>query len=186
MSMYDQRILRRMSHILNVKPNFIFRWDKHSFISNGKIIFSNRWLHINYCKHCFSYSNVACSAGVFFGHANVFARESAMLKPKRGGNGASQRERGGGGEREEKTPARKHCENEKHPLIRRAWPLFRKWVADNNKTTKQSLQSKDSHCLKKNKLEFIIVFILTESQCNSPQLMKLQFKLQFILLNSYL
>ena len=26
----------------------------------------------------------------------------------------------GGGEREEKTPARKHCENEKHPLIRRA------------------------------------------------------------------
>ena len=33
-----------------------------------------------------------------------------MLKPKRGGNGASQRERGKGGEREEKTPARKHCE----------------------------------------------------------------------------
>ena len=30
---------------------------------------------------------------------------------------------------------------------------------DNEKTTKQSLQSKDSHCLKKNKLEFIIVFI---------------------------
>ena len=57
-------------------------------------------------------------------------------------------------------------------------------TADNNKTTKQSLQSKDSHCLKKNKLEFIIVFILTESQCNSPKLMKLQFKLQFILLNS--
>ena len=53
----------------------------------------------------------------------------------------------------------KHYENEKHPLIRRAWPLFWKWVADNNKTTKQSLQSKDSHCLKKNKLVFIIVFI---------------------------
>ena len=38
--------------------------------------------------------------------ANVSARESAMLKlPKRGGNGASQRERGGaggGGKREEK------------------------------------------------------------------------------------
>ena len=45
--------------------------------------------------------------------------------------------------------------------------------------TKQPNQSKDSHCLKKNKLQFIIVFILTESQCNSPQLMKLQFKLQF-------
>ena len=46
---------------------------------------------------------LACSAGVFFGYANVFARESAMLKlPKRGGNGASQRERGEGGKREEK------------------------------------------------------------------------------------
>ena len=31
---------------------------------------------------------VACSAGVFFGRANVFAPESAMLRlPKRGGNG---------------------------------------------------------------------------------------------------
>ena len=46
---------------------------------------------------------LACSAGVFFGCANVFARESAILKlPKRGGNGASQRERGGSGKREEK------------------------------------------------------------------------------------
>ena len=46
---------------------------------------------------------LACSAGVFFGCANVFDRESAMLKlPKRGVNGASQRERGGGGKREEK------------------------------------------------------------------------------------
>ena len=48
---------------------------------------------------------------------NVFARESAMLKlPKRGGNRASQREWGGGGEREEKMPAPKHYENETHPL----------------------------------------------------------------------
>ena len=122
----------------------------------------------------------------FLSARNLLAKAPCWNFPKRGGDRASQRERGGGGEREEKTPARKHCENEKHPLIRRAWPLFRKWVADNNKTTKQSLQSKDSHCLKKNKLEFIIVFILTESQCNSPQLMKLQFKLQFILLNSSL
>ena len=45
-----------------------------------------------------------------------------MLKlPKRGGNGASQGEGGGGGEKEEKTPARKHCENDKHPLISRAF-----------------------------------------------------------------
>ena len=91
----------------------------------------------------------------------------------------------GGGEREEKTPARKHCWNEKHPLIRHAWPLFQKWVANNNKTTKQSLQYEDSHCLKKNELELIIVFILTESQCNSLQLMKLQFKLQFLSVNRY-
>ena len=54
-----------------------------------------------------------------------------MLKlQKRGENGASQTEWGRGGEREGKTPARKHCENEKHPLISQAWPLFRKWVAD--------------------------------------------------------
>ena len=117
---------------------------------------------------------------------NLLSKAPCWNFPKSGGDGASQREREGGGEREEKTPAWKHCENEKHPLIRRTWPLFRKWVADSNKTTKQSLQSKDSHCLKKNKLEFIIVFILTESQCNSPQLMKLQFNLQFILLNSSL
>ena len=46
---------------------------------------------------------LACSAGVFFGCANVFARESAMLKlPKRGGNGGSPRERGGGGKREKR------------------------------------------------------------------------------------
>ena len=83
---------------------------------------------------------------------NLLAKAPCWNFPKRGGDGASQRERGGGGEREEKTPARKHCENEKHLLIGRAWPLFRKWVVDNNKTTKQSLQSKDSHCLKKNKL----------------------------------
>ena len=46
---------------------------------------------------------LACSAGVFFWCANIFARESAMLKlPRRGGTGASQRERGEGGKREEK------------------------------------------------------------------------------------
>ena len=44
-----------------------------------------------------------------------------MLKlEKRGENGASQKERGRGAEREEKTPARKQCENDKHPLISRA------------------------------------------------------------------
>ena len=46
-------------------------------------------------------------------------------------------------------------------------------AARDNKKTRiipRHLQlAKDLHCLKKNKLEFIIVFILTESQCNSPQ-----------------
>ena len=43
------------------------------------------------------------SAGVFIRRANGFNRESAVLKlPKTGENGASQGERGGGGEKEEK------------------------------------------------------------------------------------
>ena len=43
-----------------------------------------------------------------------------LLVARSAGDGTSQREWGGGGEREEKTPARKHCENEKHPLVRHA------------------------------------------------------------------
>ena len=43
------------------------------------------------------------SAGVFIGRANGFNRESTMLKlPKRGRNGASEGERGEGGEKEDK------------------------------------------------------------------------------------
>ena len=50
---------------------------------------------------------LACSARVFFGRANVFARESAMLKfQKRGGNGASQR---GRGERRENADSQYYC-----------------------------------------------------------------------------
>ena len=116
---------------------------------------------------------LACSEGVSFGRANFFCsgkrhfetfwREEEMGRVKGREDGAGRENR--------KTPGRKHCENEKHLLISRAWLLFMKWVADNNKTTEQSFQSKDSHCLKKNKLEFVGAFILTESQCNSPQLM---------------
>ena len=51
-----------------------------------------------------------------------------QVKESGGGGGG-----GGGEEREEKTPARKHSENEKHPLISRAWPFFWKWVADQSK-----------------------------------------------------
>ena len=65
--------------------------------------------------------DIACSAGVFFERANyLLVKATCGNFPRSGGDGASQREWGGGGEREEKTPARKHCENEKHPLIRRA------------------------------------------------------------------
>ena len=58
--------------------------------------------HLTKSQSCL---NLTCSAGVFFLCANVSARESAMLKlPKRGGNGASQRERGErvGAEREKR------------------------------------------------------------------------------------
>ena len=121
---------------------------------------------------------------VFFEHA-ICSRKRHVETSQREEMGRVKGSGKGGGERRENA-CPKTLWNEKHPLIRRAWLLFQKWVANNNKTTKQSLQSKDSHCLKKNKLEFIIVFILTESQCNSPQLMKLEFKPQFILLNSSL
>ena len=69
---------------------------------------------------------LACSAGVFLGRANFFQAKPhvKIWLEKRGENGASQKERGKG--REE----RKHCENEKHPLMSRGWPLFRKWEAD--------------------------------------------------------
>ena len=46
-------------------------------------------------------------------HVETSRREEEMGRVK-------VKERGGGGEREEKTPALKNCENEKHPLIRRA------------------------------------------------------------------
>ena len=92
---------------------------------------------------------LACSEGVSFGRANFFCsrkrhfetfwREEEMGRVKGREDGAGRENR--------KTPSRKHCENEKHLLISRAWLLFMKWVADNNKTTEQSFQSKDSHCV---------------------------------------
>ena len=119
-----------------------------------------------------------------FSSGTQFARESAMLKlPEEGRKWASQRERGGGGREKRKRLPENTVKMRNTSLLD-----ARDRSSGNEKPTitKQPNQSKDSHCLKKNKLEFIIVFILTESQCNSPQLMKLQFKLQFILLNSSL
>ena len=124
------------------------------------------------CKTRSSTRFLACSEGVSFGRANFFALESAILKlsEERRKWGESKGGGMGRGGRTEKRLA-ENTENEKHLLISCAWLLFMKWVADNNKTTEQSFQSKDSHCLKKNKLEFVGAFISTESQCNSPQLM---------------
>ena len=82
-----------------------------------------RWM--SYESWCQEMDNLQCRR--FLRARKCFARESACWNSKREekmGSGV------GGGEREEKTPARKHCENKKHPLISRAWPLFRKWVAD--------------------------------------------------------
>ena len=60
-----------------------------------------------------------------FSSSVQFARKSATLKlpeerrkwgESKEGGGERRGGSGGGGEREEKTPARKHCENEKHSL----------------------------------------------------------------------
>ena len=60
---------------------------------------------------------IACSAGVFFGRANILLAKAPCWNSKREEKmGRVKRSGVGGVEREEKTPARKHCENEKHPL----------------------------------------------------------------------
>ena len=53
----------------------------------------------------------------FLWSRNLLAKVPCWNFPKRGGDGASQRQRRGGGEGEEKTPARKHCKNEKHTAL---------------------------------------------------------------------
>ena len=68
-----------------------------------------KWIYVSICyitriKHLHEPSvSIACSAGVFFGRANAFGRESAILKlpeERRKWGGVK-----GGGEREEKTPS---------------------------------------------------------------------------------
>jgi len=56
----------------------------HPIIEIESEVISN--LTLNYSLT--TMKKLACSAGVFFGSANVFACESAMLKPKREGNEA--------------------------------------------------------------------------------------------------
>ena len=93
-----------------VVPNSKFYYGNYLVFKQWRLDFckyktaDTRTIDLNMKRHLTkSVYILACSAGVFFGCANVFDRESAMLKlPKRGVNGASQRERGGGGKREEK------------------------------------------------------------------------------------
>jgi len=86
-----------------------------------------QWM--SYESWCQEMDSLECRR--FLRARKCFARESAFWNSKREEKmGRVTRSGVGGGEREEKTPARKHYENEKHPLISRAWPLFWKWVAD--------------------------------------------------------
>ena len=61
------------------------------------------------CSSLSSSSSLQCRR--FLWARNLLAKAPCWNSPKRGGNGASQRERGGGGEREEKAPARKKARN---------------------------------------------------------------------------
>ena len=99
-------------------------------------------VHSVHCKYCSVYhtNQILWSLLAFLSVTGktslqcrrfLWAGESACWNSKKGEKmGWVKRSRVGGREREEKMPARKHCENEKHPLISRARPLFRKWVAD--------------------------------------------------------
>ena len=69
---------------------------------------------------------VACSAGVFVLELAVVSSPPYWLEQSRWG---------GGGEKRKKTPARKGCENEKHPLISCASQIFRKWLIGQSKWT---------------------------------------------------
>ena len=70
--------------------------------------------------------NLACSAGVFVLELAVVSSPPYWLEQSRWG---------GDGEKRKKTPARKGCENEKHPLISCASQIFRKWLIGQSKWT---------------------------------------------------
>ena len=73
-----------------------------------------------------SWLKLACSAGVFVLELAVVSSPPYWLEQSRWG---------GGGEKRKKTPARKGCENEKHPLISCASQIFRKWLIGQSKWT---------------------------------------------------
>ena len=95
-----------------------FSWVSCCLSSSFSVVSVTLLQRVSSCLQTFVF--LTCSAGVFFGPANVFARESAMLKllqerRKWGESKGAERGPGGGGEREEKTTARKRCENENTP-----------------------------------------------------------------------
>ena len=55
-------------------------------------------------------------------------------------------------------------ENEKHPLISRAWPLFRKWVADQS-TPKNYCTGSSLHLKIKIKIDTSLVYIMQAASC---------------------
>ena len=69
----------------------------------------------------------------------------------------------GGGEREEKTPARKHCENEKHPLI-----IALDLSSENEKPTTQhrrTIVPKAPFTSDKIKINTSVVYIMQAASC---------------------
>ena len=84
-----------------------------------------------------SHLYLACSARIFF------LRKRMLKLEKRGENGASQKERGRGWEERRENACPKTLWKWKTPANYRAWPLFRKWEADqstpNNYCTGSSL-----------------------------------------------
>ena len=68
-------------------------------VSDLHNIFKSFIVQSSHCPH----TSLQCRR--FLWARNLLAKAPCWNFPKRGGNGASQRERGGGGKREEKTPA---------------------------------------------------------------------------------
>ena len=78
-----------LAWISSVHIEKVLAWLCFKTVYVLKASFGKTFLQIAECLHKFSsiynLAQLACSAGVFIGHANVFARENAILKlSKRG------------------------------------------------------------------------------------------------------
>ena len=111
-----------------------------------------------------SHLELACSAGVFLGRANFFLAKAHVESRKEGGKMWGVKRSGvGGGKREQKTPARKHCENEKHPLI-----IALDLSSENEKPTNQhrkTIVPKAPFTSDKIKINTSVVYIMQAASC---------------------